>query len=159
MENSHTPASTVPQTTAELAKKEFNSLRSASSDVVCGPVSLAYCYFQCLYICRSAFFNRSTHIWSYPVFDNYMNISIFNYYICTQRARVLVGIKIRKINSKKIAEWRFGRRKHSGLRPQGGHVYNYKASQHVVGEPTVSTHELQREQFFYTCRHLYFIPY
>ena len=42
-----------------------------------------------------------------------------------------------------------GREKHSEVRPQGGQVYNYKALQHVVGEPTVLKYAPDRKLVFY----------
>ena len=39
--------------------------------------------------------------------------------------------------------------KHSEVRPQGGQVYNYKALQHVAGEPAVLDLEPGWEPFFY----------
>ena len=36
-----------------------------------------------------------------------------------------------------MAEGEGGFQKHSEVRPQGGHVYNYKALQRVAGEPAV----------------------
>ena len=47
-----------------------------------------------------------------------------------------------------MAEADLGREKHSGLRPQGGHVNNYKASQHVADESAVFTPQVSREPFF-----------
>ena len=72
-----------------LQRKDSTRFARQTPDVVYSSASLAYGYFQCLHICREAFFNMPTHIWSYPVFDNYMNISLLNYYICTQKAVVL----------------------------------------------------------------------
>ena len=41
-------------------------------------------------------------------------------------------------SGKKMAGGRRGDfKKHSEVRPQGGHVYNYKALQRVAGEPAV----------------------
>ena len=38
--------------------------------------------------------------------------------------------------------------KHSEVRPQGGHVYNYKALQRVGGEPPVLNPHTTGSQFF-----------
>ena len=42
-----------------------------------------------------------------------------------------------------------GFQKHSEVRPQGGHVYNYKALQRVAGEPAVLKYALDWKQVFY----------
>jgi len=51
---------------------------------------------------------------------------------------------------KKMAEAECRRQKHSEVRPQGGQVYNYKALQHVGGEPPVLASALSWEPFFST---------
>ena len=48
----------------------------------------------------------------------------------------------------KIAEGECRGQKHSEVRPQGGQVYNYKALQHVGGEPPVLALALSWEPFF-----------
>ena len=50
--------------------------------------------------------------------------------------------------SKKLAEGEDGGQKHSEVRPQGGQVYNYKALQHVAGEPAVLAFVFPWEQVF-----------
>lgn len=46
--------------------------------------------------------------------------------------RNLCDLKKIEFIYKKMAEADLGREKHPEVRPQGGHVYNYKALQHVA---------------------------
>ena len=48
----------------------------------------------------------------------------------------------------KLAEGEVGGQKGSEVRPQGGHVYNYKALQRLAGEPAVLNSEFPWEPIF-----------
>ena len=62
-------------------------------------------------------------------------------------------IALKKICAREVVDLE----KHSEVRPQGGHVYNYKALQRVGGEPPVFQIHYRPEAYFFSLKINFFL--